>query len=593
MPLNKDVGNWIKDFMKSNAPQFKGKSKEERKDMALAAYREKYGSLEEAIDVNDPTLAAFRAQMAARKKKAAEPKKSINPNYAAVKNADKIRALKQQRAQIMIDMEQEAEPEGGPIADRYGDMLNKIDAKIAKLQGRKEMDYDTAVDKKGNEYMSKDEIERRAASLEEEEEEGATAAEEDKFHRDLDKLVHKTFGHSSDEKKEVKEEADMGVDYMKIIDLVKSADNPQNLSVYYNSDHDKVNIGGVGYDKGDLVKMFNLQPGQSSDVKALFYKANQYAEDVVNAINNEKAGVKAQLKYGYGEEPFVTYKMVNSLDENKEMEEIKVGTFVRYKKDKNFTGGKVKSIDGDNVEIHNWDGSTTTLPLKDLEYVESWNEAAKPDFLDVDKDEDKKETMKKALKDKALKKIKEIVKVKTPEEAAKVSKENPDAEVEVVSEVLTEGHKYDYEGKMAQSQLLSIVKNARDLFNMMDEKSQLKSWVQSKLTKAEDYLDAVRTYLEGEALSSTVPAMVENDRVADETGTALSIGDVVKGGDGRIYQIVFSASEGKPSLVPFDLKRRKITTLRNKVYFDDQESSVPKKLNKVMDFSATKGGFMN
>ena len=87
--------------------------------------------------------------------------------------------------------------------------------------------------------------------------------------------------------------------------------------------------------------------------------------------------------------------------------------------------------------------------------------------------------------------------------------------------------------------------------------------------------------------------MVENDRVADETGTALSIGDVVKGGDGRIYQIVFSASEGKPSLVPFDLKRRKITTLRDKVYFDDQESSVPKKLNKVMDFSATKGGFMS
>ena len=619
MPLNKDVGNWIKDFMKSNAPQFKGKSKEERKDMALAAYREKYGSLEEAIDVaddytnklNDPALAAFRAQMAAREKKAAEPKKSINPNYAAVKNADKIDALKKKRAQIMIDMEQEAEPEGGPIADRYGDMLNKIDAAIDKLEGRKEMTYDQAI------YMSKDEIERRAASLEEEEE-GATAAEEDKFHRDLDKLVHKTFGHSSDEKKEMKEEADMGVDYMKIIDLVKSADNPQNLSVYYNSDHDKVNIGGVGYDKGDLVKMFNLQPGQSSDVKALFYKANQYAEDVVNAINNEKAGVKAQLKYGYGEEPFVTYKMVNSLDENKEMEEIKVGTFVRYKKDKNFTGGKVKSIDGDNVEIHNWDGSTTTLPLKDLEYVESWNEAAKPDFLDIDEDGNTEEPMKKAAKDakkeaveKAMKKIKEVGATTYAGKASEDDvKKDPnwgtltgDAKVDVIDklkkggtvslgEVLTEGHKYDYEGKMAQSQLLSIVKNARDLFNMMDEKTQLKSWVQSKLTKAEDYLDAVRTYLEGEALSSTVPAMFKNDRVSDETGTALSIGDVVKGGDGRIYQIVFSASEGKPSLVPFDLKRRKITTLRNKVYFDDQESSVPKKLNKV-DFSATKGGFMN
>src|SRR6056300_556483 len=201
MPLNKDVGNWIKDFMKSNAPQFKGKLKEERKDMALAAYREKYGSLEEAIDVNDPALAAFRAQMATREKKAAEPKKFINPNYAAVKNASKIDTLKKKRDQIMIDMEQEAEPEGGPIADRYGAMLNKIDAAIDKLQGRKEMPYDQAI------YMSKDEIERRAAMVKEEEE-GATAAEEDKFHRDLDKLVHKTFGHSSDEKKEMKEEVD-------------------------------------------------------------------------------------------------------------------------------------------------------------------------------------------------------------------------------------------------------------------------------------------------------------------------------------------------------------------------------------------------
>ena len=476
MPLNKDVGNWIKDFMKSNAPQFKGKLKEERKDMALAAYREKYGSLEEAIDVNDPALAAFRAQMAAREKKAAEPKKSINPNYAAVKNADKIDALKKKRDQIMIDMEQEAEPEGGPIADRYGAMLNKIDAAIDKLQGRKEMPYDQAI------YMSKDEIERRAASLEEEEE-GATAAEEDKFHRDLDKLVHKTFGHSSDEKEEMKEEVDQR-------------------------------------------------------------NADTYAYQFMQYFNK----MRRVVAHNFGD------------DTRKEFERLVQDKFSKH----------------------------TVF------------EAAKPDFLDIDKDSNTEEPMKKAAKDakkeaveKAMGKIKEIVKVKTPEEAAKVSKENPDAEVEVVSEVLTEGHKYDYEGKMAQSQLLSIVKNARDLFNMMDEKSQLKSWVQSKLTKAEDYLDAVRTYLEGEALSSTVPAMFENDRVSDETGTALSIGDVVKGGDGRIYQIVYSASEGKPSLVPFDLKRRKITTLRNKVYFDDQESSVPKKLNKVMDFSATKGGFMN
>lgn len=33
----------------------------------------------------------------------------------------------------------------------------------------------------------------------------ATGEEEDQFHRDLDKLVHKTFGHSSDEKKKKKQ----------------------------------------------------------------------------------------------------------------------------------------------------------------------------------------------------------------------------------------------------------------------------------------------------------------------------------------------------------------------------------------------------
>jgi hypothetical protein len=47
-----DASVWIDDFIKSDAPQFKGKSKEERKEMALAAYysaREKVG-LEEGAD---------------------------------------------------------------------------------------------------------------------------------------------------------------------------------------------------------------------------------------------------------------------------------------------------------------------------------------------------------------------------------------------------------------------------------------------------------------------------------------------------------------------------------------------------------------
>jgi len=83
--------------------------------------------------------------MRAAKMKDDQPKKSINPNYAAVKNASKIEFLKKERDQLMRDMEQEAEPEGGPIADEYGSKLNRIDRAIAKLEGRKEMTYDQAI----------------------------------------------------------------------------------------------------------------------------------------------------------------------------------------------------------------------------------------------------------------------------------------------------------------------------------------------------------------------------------------------------------------------------------------------------------------
>ena len=42
--------------------------------------------------------------------------------------------LKSEREQIMIDMEQEAEPEGGKIADEYGSRLNDIDSRMKLIQ---------------------------------------------------------------------------------------------------------------------------------------------------------------------------------------------------------------------------------------------------------------------------------------------------------------------------------------------------------------------------------------------------------------------------------------------------------------------------
>ena len=51
MPLNKksDAGDYIDDFSKSKAPQFKGKSKKKKREMAIAAYLSKKNELADIV----------------------------------------------------------------------------------------------------------------------------------------------------------------------------------------------------------------------------------------------------------------------------------------------------------------------------------------------------------------------------------------------------------------------------------------------------------------------------------------------------------------------------------------------------------------
>ena len=86
--------------------------------------------IDEARDINDPVLMKLRAlKSKIDKKKGISKWQSLRSNQLVVR-------LKAKRAQVLRDMEQEAEPEGGPIADKYGDLLNKIDAALAKASGK-------------------------------------------------------------------------------------------------------------------------------------------------------------------------------------------------------------------------------------------------------------------------------------------------------------------------------------------------------------------------------------------------------------------------------------------------------------------------
>ena len=102
-------------------------------------------------DVNDPVLMKMRAT---------DGKPKINPDFESIKNASKIKVLLSKKAEIMRDMEQEAEPEGGPIADKYGRMLTKVDDAIEKLGGNP-MEEDLDIGHQDNEpQMLKAELAR-------------------------------------------------------------------------------------------------------------------------------------------------------------------------------------------------------------------------------------------------------------------------------------------------------------------------------------------------------------------------------------------------------------------------------------------------
>ena len=120
------------------------------KDGKLSNYEKKRGaaiekSMTNEMDRNDPIAMRLRTNKMKREKDAAKPKR--RPLYGkqrqkvedAILDIDQeLKGIYSDKKQTLIDMEQEAEPEGGPIADRYGNELNKIENQIQSLIAKKD-----------------------------------------------------------------------------------------------------------------------------------------------------------------------------------------------------------------------------------------------------------------------------------------------------------------------------------------------------------------------------------------------------------------------------------------------------------------------
>ena len=84
----------------------------------------------EELDINDPALMRARAAKTKMNQMKSNPKISFDQ---VLDLRDEKRELEAEIAQLYRDMEQEAEPEGGPIADYYGNQLNKLEARLSQV----------------------------------------------------------------------------------------------------------------------------------------------------------------------------------------------------------------------------------------------------------------------------------------------------------------------------------------------------------------------------------------------------------------------------------------------------------------------------
>jgi hypothetical protein len=122
--------------------------------------------------------------------------------------------------------------------------------------------------------------------------------------------------------------------------------------------------------------------------------------------------------------------------------------------------------------------------------------------------------------------------------------ENPDAPVNY--------GEYDREGDMAKDDLRTINDAAKELYSILDADENLPEWVQSKITKAVDYLDTVRDYMKANKY--------EEDVQTDEAkyqGKEVPLGKKLPG-DVKKSKVYVRKPNGKVVKVNFGDKKMRI-----------------------------------
>ena len=125
-------------------------------------------------------------------------------------------------------------------------------------------------------------------------------------------------------------------------------------------------------------------------------------------------------------------------------------------------------------------------------------------------------TAKKQVKMKDTDRLKEIIKKKLTKGQEEIDANNDGKisgeDFKLLRSKTSVKEELDYEGEMAKSELRNIIQNAQELMSSLDDDTQLEAWVQSKLTKANDYLNSVNQYLKYQSLPQQ-PSIMDEEKM--------------------------------------------------------------------------------
>jgi len=306
---------------------------------------ENYDSLEDAIA--NAEFGMDYDQLGPGEKEWVDDEMSMNEriDYDEALNLRAIKSeLEDEIAQLYRDMEQEAEPEGGEVADRYGSELNKLEDRLYKVQKQlRDYDMNESIDEAKVDYdFSERELIRVLRQLKR----GASTE------IDMIKAFTKALGRDITKDELFSESIAENDSYARVSKprFIKDKRNPNFLNVYIDYD---LGPGGASIALGKETMTGQIRRLSAAKAKIIAYdvardlKAKYNLEDIdIQDLENGKVQIFAVS------DDFIDMD-VSMLGENKMLKQAKLSSaeYQKAKKLKDFNKDDYKWNPGESLYI--------------------------------------------------------------------------------------------------------------------------------------------------------------------------------------------------------------------------------------------------